>query len=68
MEQVKASFPEKLPSFSMVLETENLVNADINGLSESLKSLVNQELLPQGANEFFIIDSGDVPPEKLVHN
>jgi glycosyltransferase involved in cell wall biosynthesis len=65
MEQVNPSFPEQLPSFSMVLETENLANADINGLSESLKSLANQELSPECAHEVLIIDSGDVPAEKL---
>lgn len=65
MGQVNASFKEKLPSFSIVLETENLANADINGLFQSLISLANQDISPPQANEVLIIDSGDVPPQKL---
>ncbi len=55
----------QLPSFSIVLETENLANADINKLSHSLNSLENQDLSPIQANEVLLIDSGDVPPQKL---
>lgn len=63
MGQTKTFQPkERLPSFSIVLETENLANADINKLSESLNSLVNQDLSPTQANEVLLIDSGDVPP------
>ncbi|PMB39708.1 glycosyl transferase family 2 [Fischerella thermalis CCMEE 5330] len=66
MGQTKAFQPkERLPSFSIVLETENLANAEINKLSESLNSLVNQDLSPTQANEVLLIDSGDVPPQKL---
>lgn len=53
------------PSFSMVLETENLETADLQGLSNSLASLVNQTFSPQRANEVLLIDSGDVPPTLL---
>jgi glycosyltransferase involved in cell wall biosynthesis len=66
MGQIKAStLKEQLPSFSIVLETENLANADLNSLSESLTSLFNQDLSPIFANEILMIDSGDVPPKKL---
>ncbi len=53
------------PSFSIILETENLANADLNGLVNALASLVNQTVSPTGANEVLIIDSGDAPPELL---
>lgn len=65
MEQEKASPMEQLPSFSMILETENLANADIEGLSASLASLFNQDIPPTYANEVLLIDSGDVPRAKL---
>jgi glycosyltransferase involved in cell wall biosynthesis len=65
MEQVNASLMAQLPSFSVVLETENLANADLNGLSFSLASLENQEIPLTYANEVLLIDSGDVPPNKL---
>ena len=54
-----------LPSFSLILETENLENADIEDLSRSLHSLVNQDISPDRANEVLLIDSGDAPPELL---
>ena len=53
------------PSFSIILETENLANADLNGLVNSLASLVNQTMSPTEANEVLVIDSGDAPPELL---
>ena len=52
-------------SFSIILETENLANADLNGLVDSLASLVNQTMSPTEANEVLVIDSGDAPPELL---
>lgn len=55
----------KLPSFSIILETENLVNAELEGLSHALASLVNQDLSPEQANEVLLIDSGDAPLELL---
>ncbi|UIE37800.1 glycosyltransferase family 2 protein [Leptodesmis sichuanensis] len=54
-----------LPSFSIVLETENLANADLEGLTYALASLVHQDLSPEQANEVILIDSGDAPPELL---
>jgi len=57
---------QERPSFSMVLETENLETADLEGLSNSLASLVEQTLSPERANEVLLIDSGDVPPQLLT--
>lgn len=54
-----------LPSFSIVLETENLANADLEGLSRSLASLVHQDISPSQANEVLLMDSGDVPTDLL---
>lgn len=55
----------QLPSFSIILETENLANAEIDNLSASLNSLANQDIAITLANEVLIIDSGDAPPEIL---
>ncbi len=53
------------PSFSVVLETENLAQADLAGLSQSLACLTAQEPSPQQAQEVLLIDSGDTPAELL---
>jgi glycosyltransferase involved in cell wall biosynthesis len=52
-------------SFSIVLETENLANADFNGLVKSIESLARQDLPPTCANEVLLIESGDTPVELL---
>ncbi len=56
-----------LPSFSIVLETENLSVTEIAGLEESLDSLARQSPSPERANEVLIIESGDTPAEVLEH-
>ncbi len=66
MESSSASQISQLPSFSIILETENLANADLEGLSASLKSLIDQDVPPTWANEVILIDSGDAPPELLA--
>ncbi len=55
----------ELPSFSIVLETENLVNADFQGLVRSLECLAAQDPSPSLANEVVLIDSGDTPTTVL---
>jgi glycosyltransferase involved in cell wall biosynthesis len=55
-----------IPSFSVVLETENLSNADLTGLSHSLASLTDQDLPLTEAREVLVIDSGDIPAELIV--
>lgn len=63
----QVQIPEaQLPSFSILLETENLANADLNGLSQSLASLANQDISPTKANEVLLIDSGDTPTGLLT--
>lgn len=54
------------PSFSVILETENLSNADLAGLSQSLASLTRQDLSLSEAREVLVIDSGDIPSELLA--
>lgn len=66
MGQVHEPIEKQLPSFSIVLETENLANADLNGLSQSLASLAHQDVSPTHANEVWLIDSGDAPANLLV--
>lgn len=53
-------------SFSIVLETENLANADLNGLLRSMSSLANQEPSPIEAQEVLLIESGDIPANLLA--
>lgn len=53
--------PGPLPSFSIVLETENLAQADLQGLLRSLACLDAQTPSPSEANEVLLIDSGDTP-------
>jgi glycosyltransferase involved in cell wall biosynthesis len=55
-----------LPSFSIVLETENLASSDLVGLVRSLNCLADQDLPPTEANEVLLIDSGDTPAELLA--
>ncbi len=54
-----------LPSFSIVIETENLSVTEIAGLEESLDSLARQSPSPAEANEVLIIESGDTPAAVL---
>ena len=54
-----------LPSFSIVLETENLANADLQGLVRSLACLAAQDPPPSHAEEVILIDSGDTPADLL---
>jgi glycosyltransferase involved in cell wall biosynthesis len=53
------------PSFSLILETENLETADIQGLQRSIASLAQQAAIDQ-ANEILLIDSGNTPPNLLT--
>ena len=50
-------------TFSIILETENLVTSDIKGLQKSIASLAAQ--FPEQANEVLLIDSGNTPKELL---
>jgi glycosyltransferase involved in cell wall biosynthesis len=50
-----------LPSFSIVVETENLATADLQGLLDAIDCLAAQDPSPSQANEVLLIDSGDIP-------
>jgi len=54
-----------LPSFSVILETENLANAKLDDLLNSLISLVHQSVPMTAANEVLLLESGDTPPAIL---
>lgn len=56
----------EFPRFSIILETENLANADLQGLVRSIDSLASQDPPPTAANEVILIDSGDTPTELLA--
>ncbi len=57
----------KWPSFSLIIETENLSSAELEGLGRSLDSLAAQTISPSTANEVLILESGDVPREMIKH-
>ena len=65
MQSAKMPLTDQFPSFSLVLETENLANAHLDGLSQSLTSLAQQDLPLTTANEILIIDSGNTPAQLL---
>lgn len=65
MDQLQTRLEMNLPSFSIVIETENLANANIKDLAKSLNSLANQDISLDLANEVLLIDSGDTPPNLL---
>jgi glycosyltransferase involved in cell wall biosynthesis len=54
---------KKLPSFSIVFETENLASVELENIYRSLESIASQDISPEMANEFLIIDSGYAPQE-----
>jgi len=56
---------KKLPTFSIICETENLATAGSRKLLNSLESLAHQEVSPLSAEEFLVMITGDVPPEVL---
>jgi glycosyltransferase involved in cell wall biosynthesis len=55
----------KLPSFSIVYETENLSSVELENIYRSLASLANQDIPLDQANEFLIVDGGYAPPEVI---
>lgn len=54
-----------LLSFSIIIETENLSSAELDGLCRSLDSIAAQTVDPSSANEVLIMESGDVPREMM---
>ncbi|MUG91447.1 glycosyltransferase [Scytonema sp. UIC 10036] len=65
MGQAEALPVIELPSFSLVLETENLANADISDFCDSLTSITNQDIFHTHIPKVLLIDSGDLSQEKL---
>ncbi|MBE9178313.1 glycosyltransferase family 2 protein [Oculatella sp. LEGE 06141] len=55
----------KLPSFSIVVETENLSTAEMEGLTHCLDTLAAQDVSPTDANEVLIIETGDLPTDLI---
>ncbi|MDM9381598.1 glycosyltransferase family A protein [Chlorogloeopsis sp. ULAP01] len=64
-EQVKQSIETKLPSFSIIFETENLSSIELDNIYRSLASIAAQDISPEQANEFLIIDGGYAPQEVI---
>ena len=55
----------KLPSFSLIYETENLCSVELENIYRSLASLAAQTISITDANEFLIIDGGYAPDEVI---
>ena len=53
------------PSFSILLETENLAAVEDSALDRCLRSLAAQDLPPSRANEVLVLDSGEASAEVL---
>ena len=56
----------KLPSFSLIYETENLCSVELENIYRSLASLASQTISITDANEFLIIDGGYAPDEVIT--
>jgi len=65
MVQLHPKTESQLPSFSLVIETENLSSAELEGLSRCLNTLAAQDVSPTSANEVLIVESGDVPKDVI---
>lgn len=65
MVQLQPKTQLKLPSFSIIIETENLSSAELEGFSQCLTALAAQDLSPENANEVLIVESGDVPADVI---
>ncbi|RAM51571.1 MAG: glycosyltransferase family 2 protein [Hapalosiphonaceae cyanobacterium JJU2] len=64
-EQVNRSIERNIPSFSIVFETENLSSVELENIYRSLASIAAQDISPEQANEFLIIDAGYAPQEVI---
>jgi glycosyltransferase involved in cell wall biosynthesis len=56
----------QLPSFSIIVETENLATASLDGLSSALVALEEQDISPTQAQEVWLIEGGQVPESLLT--
>lgn len=65
MNNAQTIIRDRLPSFSIVLETENLATAKLEGLAQAIAALARQEMPPTEANEVLLIDTGDAPADLL---
>ncbi|MCX7592251.1 MAG: glycosyltransferase family 2 protein [Fischerella sp.] len=64
-EQVKQSIDTKNITFSIIFETENLASVELDNIYRSLASIAGQDISPQQANEFIMIDGGYAPQEVI---
>lgn len=66
MNHTKQTRPDNIPSFSIILETENLAINDPEKLINCIQTLESQSLSPTFANEVLVVQSGDIPPSVLT--
>jgi hypothetical protein len=69
-EPVQHPLPVRIPTFSVILETENLAATSPEKLFNCLRSIQEQSISPTMANDFLVVQSGDIPAEMLgkIHN
>ena len=63
---LQPSTQTKLPSFSIVYETENLSSVELENIYRSLASLKEQDIPLEKAREFTILDSGYAAEEAIA--
>lgn len=56
---------DRLPTFSILVETANLSRHTLPHLRECLDTLARQEVPPDRAREVLLLENGQVPPELL---
>jgi glycosyltransferase involved in cell wall biosynthesis len=61
----KREIEKPFPSFSIIYETENLSSVELDNIYKSLASLEKQDISPESANEFLIVDGGNAPKEVI---
>ena len=65
-EQQLSTATDAGPSFSLVIETENVAKGGLERLSDCLRSLDRQTVSPRAALDVIVPQSGDVPPSVLA--
>lgn len=66
MNDIAQTRPDSIPSFSIILETENLAINNPEKLISCIQTLKSQSISPAFANEILVVQSGDIPESLLI--
>ena len=66
MNDTRQTRPDNIPSFSIILETENLAINNPEKLIRCIQTLESQSISLTFANEILVIQSGDIPASLLI--